>query len=367
MGWSHCLGNPITAPVFMGLARSVVTTGLLTVAMPHAQAGSETRSGTSLLPGPGTGTTEQICTLTLVKTPVTITGSHKTVENLRIESTTGTALTVSDATDIEIRNLHIRHANGRGIAILNSKRIVIRNIIIESTDAPTNGPHRKDTNENIFTYQSELVQVNNARLYRGSSGIYMLESDNARLSGIYGEDFRGPYPRGQFVQFDNSHNAVLTDFHTISFPKSWPEDNINIYQSENAVIKLGVIDGNNAPNGVGIMFDGGTASGRVEDVDAIRMGNGSFSAYDGTNDATFIRTRSRDDICTDQGRGKPSSGGTIWTGNPRLNGLTVTDSTFDNPCFQVVWPRSAFKTLQIKQEAFAMRSVNRPSMCWENS
>ena len=92
----------------------------------------------------------------------------------------------------------------------------------------------------------------------------------------------------------------------------WTEDNVSIYRSENCVVRRGLLDGNNSPTGVGVMFEN-VSSGLVEDVDTIRQGNGSFSAWTSQN-VIFRRTRARENICADQGRGKPSSGAQIWVG-----------------------------------------------------
>ncbi len=141
------------------------------------------------------------------------------------------------------------------------------------------------------------------RLTRGSSGIYLVECPDSQLSFLEGHDFRGPFPRGQLVQWDKSNNGLLADFPVINPPGSWPEDNVNIYQSSNVTVRRGFIDGNNSPSGVGVIFDGGPSTGLVEDVDAVRMGNGCFSDYDGGEGVVFRRTRCRDNICGSQGRG----------------------------------------------------------------
>lgn len=319
------------------------------------------------------------CRLTPSSASLTLSGSDQQVANLRIDWTASAsprgqtgkpaeaALIIRNASNLVLRNVHIRHAGGRGLLIENSRDIRITNLVIESTDAPPSGAHHSTERENIRVLNSPDLTMERVRLYRGSSGIYLLQSDRVTLRQVYGEDFRGPYPRGQFVQWDKSNAGLLEQFHTVSYPRSWPEDNINVYRSQNVLIRNGLIDGNNAPNGAGVIFDGGTASGQVMDVDTLRMGNGSFSAYDGTNDVRFIRTRSAHQICTDQGRGKPASGGTIWTAHPRLNAVEVIDSIYADSCFQVAWPRAAFSRLEVSHQPFTSHPSVKPSMCWESS
>src|SRR5258706_156168 len=53
----------------------------------------------------------------------------------------------------------------------------------------------------------------------------------------------------------------------------------------------------------------------VENGDAGRMGNGCFTDYHAGAEAIFRRRRCRDNICTDQGRGLPSSNARMWAGD----------------------------------------------------
>ena len=60
--------------------------------------------------------------------------------------------------------------------------------------------------------------------------------------------------------------------------RSWTEDAISAWRSSNVTIRQGVVDGNNSPHGVGIMFEGSesaTHGGLIEDVDAIHQGGAS--------------------------------------------------------------------------------------------
>ena len=104
------------------------------------------------------------------------------------------------------------------------------------------------------------------------------------------------------MQFNKSPNCILEDFSVINDPEtSWVEDNISIFRSDNCVVRRGLIDGNNSPSGVAIMFEKSTG-GLVEDIDALHQGNGSFATYPSWN-ITWRRVRTKDNICTDQGRG----------------------------------------------------------------
>lgn len=74
----------------------------------------------------------------------------------------------------------------------------------------------------------------------------------------------------------NAPPHVYADVRRAPRVSSWPEDSISAWRSGNITIRDGLVDGNNSPTGVGIMFEGDdreAAEGPpslVEDVDAIR-------------------------------------------------------------------------------------------------
>jgi hypothetical protein len=306
------------------------------------------------------------CTLTN-SGPVTVSSDGQLIENLRITSTSGTALDTNGHNNVVIRNVEILHSGGPGISISGSDDVTIENVSVEHTGAPASGANGSDDRVNIECYGSARPIIKNARLTRGSSGIYLVNCPDSKLSFIEGYDFRGPFPRGQVVQWDKSDNGLLEDFSVINPPGSWPEDNVNVYQSSNLTIRRGHIDGNNSPSGVGVIFDGGSmATGLVEDVDAIRMGNGCFSAYDGGDGSIFRRTRCRENICGDQGRGLPLSNALMWAGQPGLTNLRIEDSQYYDSCNNnLVWPQDSFSLIELDEVDFTMHAPIVNQFCWE--
>jgi hypothetical protein len=299
---------------------------------------------------------------------VTASADGQVIESLRITSTNGPAISVNGYTGVVIRNVEILHDGGPGIQISNAADIVINNVSVEHSAAPATGANAAERN-NIQCLQSARLQVDSVRLTRGSTGIYLDRCDDAVLRFVEGHDFRGPIPRGQLVQFNNSHNGLLEDFSVINPVGSWSEDNVNVYQSTNVTIRRGHIDGNNSPSGVGVIFDGGeAATGLVEDVDAIRMGNGCFSNFAGGTGVVFRRTRCRENICIDQGRGLPSSNALMWAGNSSGRLARLEDSQYFAACnpSNLVWPASSFEVVELQQFDFVMRPPIQLEFCWEN-
>jgi hypothetical protein len=306
------------------------------------------------------------CTL-LDSGPVKVTQNGQVVENLRIFSSNGAAIQIDGFSSVVIRNVEIHHDGGPGIAFSNASDILIDHVSVLHTGAPATGQNPDDGRVNIQGYASQRPTISNVRLTRGSSGVYLLQCPQSKLSFVEGHDFRGPFPRGQLVQWDKSNDGVLEDFSVANPKGSWPEDNVNVYQSLRAQIRRGLVDGNNSPSGVGVIFDGDTSTGLVEDVDAIRMGNGCFSNYAGADGNTFRRTRCRENICTDQGRGVPSSNALMWAGKPGLKHLRIEQSRYAVACNpgNIVWPQDSFELIELQEGDFPLRSPIQVGLCWE--
>lgn len=347
--------------------------GDVDVEVRNANEGGDDEVGDALPPvdaaqvfdGPQPDTQLASCALA-TSAPIRLTEAGATVENLRID-TAGEPAIVIAAANVTLRNVHVTHRGGPGILIVSAPDVALENVVVEHSAAAPSGPHESDEENNITVFDSPRLRVNGARLSRGSSGIWLLLSPNSDLRQIQGEDFRGPFPRGQLVQWDKSSEGVLDGFSVVNTEVSWPEDNVNVYQSSAMTIRNGFIDGNSSPSGVGVIFDGGeTGTGRVEDVDAIHMGNGCFSAFAGGEDVLFLRTRCRDNICEDQGRGAPLSNALMWSGREGVTQLRVEDSTYFASCNgNVIWPDEAFSVIDLVEEEFTPRGPLDLSFCWE--
>ena len=271
------------------------------------------------------------------------------IEDLDLYVDSGDAIAVRHD-NVIIRNVRIHHTEGSGIVVSSASNVTIENCEIINSSPPTgNGPETSTEIGNITAYASPNLTVDHVTLRDGSSGIYLLESPGATISNVEGYNFHGPFPRGQFVQFDKSGNSTLTDFYTYNDPAhSHPEDNISVYNSPNVKISHGVINGNNSPSGVAVMFEGNSAGGSVDHVDAIHQGNGAFSSY--SKNVTFDYTRSFDNIATDQGRGLSMSNALIW--NVSNTGISIHNSTYTNPAKpnNIVWDRNKAVLVDVRQD-----------------
>ena len=273
-------------------------------------------------------------------TPIRTTYDGQVIENLDLWVSDGDAIRV-DHKNVVIRNVTIHHADGNGIVVEDVSGVTVQNALIVNSDPPTgNGGETDPETTGIRVVNAANFTASHVTLQDSGTGIYLGQSPGAKLSYIEGHDFHGPFPGGQLVQFYQSPNGRLSDFAVTNDPgHSHVEDNVSIIDSPNVTIANGVIDGNNSPSGVGVMFEGDSQGGHVENVDVIHMGNGGFSSY--SDDVSFVDTRSFDNIADDQGRGDPLSNAVIW--NASGGNVTIADSTYTDPAVanNIVWGASS--------------------------
>ena len=273
-------------------------------------------------------------------TPIRTTYDGQVIENLDLWVSDGDAIRV-DHKNVVIRNVTIHHADGNGIVVEDVSGVTVQNALIVNSDPPTgNGGETDPETTGIRVVNAANFTASHVTLQDSGTGIYLGQSPGAKLSYIEGHDFHGPFPGGQLVQFYQSPNGRLSDFAVTNDPgHSHVEDNVSIIDSQNVTIANGVIDGNNSPSGAGVMFEGNSQGGHVENVDVIHMGNGGFSSY--SDGVSFVDTRSFDNDAGNQGRGVSLSNGLIW--NMTGHNVTVEDSTYTDPgvANNIVWGTSS--------------------------
>ena len=272
-------------------------------------------------------------------TPIRTTHDGQIIENLDLWVSDGDAIRV-EHDNVVIRNVTIHHADGHGIVVEDSSGVSVQNSLIVNSDPPDGNQGLTGEATGIRVVNSPDFTASHVTLQDSGTGIYLGQSPGAKLSDIEGHDFHGLYPSGQFVQFFHSPNGSLTNFAVTNDPgHSHVEDNVSIIDSQNVSIANGVIDGNNSPSGVGVMFEGDSQGGHVQNVDVVHMGNGGFSSY--SDDVSFVDTRSFDNIAHDQGRGSPMSNAVIW--NASGDNVSIEDSTYTDPAVanNITWGASA--------------------------
>jgi len=325
--------------------------------------------------------------------PVVVTADGQVVEGLRITTMGTPGITVSGHSGVVIRNCEIHHQGGPGISFAAADDLTIDSVVVVH-DRTEPGPHADANQVNITGTSSTGVQITRARVTRGASGIVLIATPGARLETIEGHDIRGPGPPASFIHLSSSSDVVIEDFSIINpLDTGRPDDLIEVNESSDVLIRDGLLDGHNSEFAYGVLFEqtrGQHSGGVVEDVDAIRMTAGAFSAFPAAYALVFRRTRVRENICeitsvpiedcrkpVEGGGCTPGSDGRSWTGNTPVTGLLIEDSVFFDLCFSPVWPESSFLSCDgesatkppgdcgLEEEDFQLRAPTVVQPCWE--
>lgn len=304
--------------------------------------------------------------------PVTSTADGQTIEKLDIEAGLENGITVLHS-QVLVRLCRIRHATGHGVHAEGATGLVLQDLEIDRISADSAAAREDIESNNINLEGCPGALITRVKASRGSGNIYAVNSAGIHMSLLELDDARGPVPRGQNVQFNQSPNSILEDFSAKNGPSSWTEDNVSVFRSDRCVVRRGLVSYNNSPTGDGVMIEG-SFDCLVEDVDAEQQGNGAFAAVPegdaGSGGCTFRRCRTRASYNTARdGRAPPSSGGLSFyvLTSPRAAKHTIVDCHYDtlaNP-ENLIWdPRSVNKGWSFTARKFVPRSPIRLTFSW---
>ncbi len=324
----------------------------------------------------GRRTVDRAPPLTLKRTgPVASQSDGQIIESLDIESNSGHAVSITHDR-VTIRNCRIRHAGGHGIHAEGSTRLVLESLEIDHTGAPPRGVGPDEYRNNVNLVRCPGAFLSRIKASRGASNIRLEESAGSRVSFVELYDARGPFPRGQNVQFSESPDSLLEDFSGENGPTSWTEDNISVFRSDKCVIRRGLASYNNSPTGFAVMVEGSFAC-RVEDVDAVQQGNGGFAAVPsddvGSGGCRFHRCRTRDTYnSVRDNRAAPTSNSlSIYTlRSEKAEKHTITECVYYNLAnpHNLIWDLDAVKSgWSFTARDFMLRSPLRIRFAWETA
>jgi hypothetical protein len=315
--------------------------------------------------------------------PVVATADGQVIEGLRIDAAGEPAIRIEGFTDVVVRNCELHHDGGPGLLFRNADRIQIHNVVVVHDTAAPSGPHDDGAQINVVGSDSEEVVMSHVRVTRGASGIELEHTPGATLSFIEGHDIRGP-GEAAFVRLFESDDAVLEDFSCENpLDSARPFNLVEIASSSDAIVRRGLLDGHNAEFGYGVHFTqtpGQHSGGLVEDVDAVRMTNGSFSCFSHGTDITFRRTRARENICEITSIDLPDckvpgpnggctvgSNGVSWGASQSSTGIVIEESAYFDLCWEPLWPDEVFTVEMggLVELDFEPRPPIRTTACWE--
>ncbi len=304
--------------------------------------------------------------------PVLSGSDGQIIENLDIFAPHGNGVTVRHQR-VVVRNCRIRHAMASGIYAQSVAGLRLEDLEIEHVGAPPRGVGPSQNRNNIDLERCPETIIVRVKAARGSSNIYLVESPGTRMSFLELHDARGPFPRGQNVQFNRSPYSSLEEFSAENGPISWTEDNISAFHSDHCAIRRGLVFYNNSPTGAGVMLEG-SSNCLVEDLDAVQQGNGAFSAVPqgdvGSGGCVFNRCRSRDTYNEPRdGRDTPTSNGLsfhtrISEGAEKHSIRECCVYALANPA-NIIWQSKAVHAgWSIKRKPFDPRPPLRLSFSW---
>lgn len=316
--------------------------------------------------------------------PLVVTEDGQVIAGLRIVSDGGPALAVEGFTGVTIRDCEIHHRGGPGLVFRDADDLRVERVVVIHDGAPPGGPHADSDQANVVGSDSERVVLEQLRVVRGASGIDLEGTPGVRLSFIEAHDIRGP-GEAACVRVAEGDGALLEDFSCENpLDTARPGDLIELEATSDAIVRRGLLDGHNAEFGYGVHFSqvsGQHSGGLVEDVDAIRMTNGSFSCFPFGNGITFRRTRARENICEilsielpdcgtlgPNGGCVPGSGGLSWAGSTTSTMLAIEESAYFALCSDAAWPLDVFMTPpeDLVELDFEPRAPIRTTACWES-
>ena len=234
-----------------------------------------------------------------------------------------------------------------GIYFEDCEGITIENVRVELVKPPK-GALASWKNYNIYGQDSDNATIHNVIVSGGSSGIWLGNCQGVVVDNWAAYNVHGPFPRGQCLQASYCHDATISNFICKNqWQYSYPEDAMSLWRSTRVTVTNGVVIGNNATTGVGLMFeesdivydDIDDAWCHVQNVYSSGVGV-CFSTYGGTN-ITWENCGCRDNVCGERG-GREAGSSIMWYAgweNPSEvenccypQNLKVVDSVFWNAC-----------------------------------
>lgn len=163
-----------------------------------------------------------------------------------------------------------------GLEFENLHDTTISNISIDNTEHPclkfsncSNITIKKCTLTNsvdvaIFLYRCRNISIENCYMSNVSTGVYVLESQGIKIINNTVRNVKGPFPRGQMVQFDDvsgAGNRILNNRCENILGQSFAEDAISMYKSKGTSSDPILISGNLIKGGGPSITGGGIMLG----------------------------------------------------------------------------------------------------------
>ena len=192
--------------------------------------------------------------------PLVINGAQgKVLQGLRISNPHGHCIEINGGYDITITNSEIGPCGGAGIAIRRAGNVTVKDSYLHDSGGKL-----------IDALNVKNLSVRRNQFARGSAGVYAQESTGVEVIENRFLNMKGPFPAGQFVQYNQvtgAYNRIFCNLGENQMGQSYPEDAINLFKSSGTFESYLQVYGNKikgggpSQSGGGIMLgDGGESS-----------------------------------------------------------------------------------------------------------
>ena len=212
------------------------------------------------------------------------------ISGIRLSNPDGPCVVVRNSQRIRIERSELGPCQG-GVSIEGSSGVAVSDSVIRDTGQAGNG---------VDVIFSQDVAVTNNRIERVRTGVYALGSSGVKVERNTFRNVLGPFPRGQFVQFNQVSgrgNRVTCNVGENVPGESWPEDAISMFASNGEPGDPIRITGNKIRGGGpgqwggGIMLGDGGGSYQVA-ADNVLVDPGQYGmAIAGGHDMRIVRNR----------------------------------------------------------------------------
>jgi hypothetical protein len=217
-------------------------------------------------------------------------GRGQIIEGVRIRGALGACIVIADgSTEIVIRNSELIDCGGPGIDIMASQGVRIESVRIVNTTGPA-----------VALSDVQNAEVRDSYFERNASALYAHQSSGVQFKRNFVRNVKGPFPRGQMVQFDKvvgAGNSVLCNVVVNEPGLSAPEDAINMFRTNGtpeSPVQISfnkIIGGGPSESGGGILA-GDYGGKHITISDNVLIDPGQYGiAIAGGEHITIIRNR----------------------------------------------------------------------------
>ena len=228
-----------------------------------------------------------------VSGPIVINGENGTViRGLKITSTTGNCVTVTNSTNITIEESEIGPCGGNGIKIYGGSGI---NVFDSYIHTETQSPGCCDHNDGIFaTAAPHNLTIQGNVIAYGESNIEVQGGTSVNVMGNFLFNPRGPNPRGQQFQCWSGcsevtieNNYVVSSTNTALYRYAEATiDAISFGESDSFIVRNNFITGGHSHSGCGIMADTYANQGQILQNHLYNTGQCGIGLTDGSHTAS---------------------------------------------------------------------------------